>query len=150
MRRKPFAGKTLNNTTEYEISFSDVDSMGVVWHGHYVRLLEYGREAWGKQYGMGYMDVYAAGYMIPVVHLQCDYKAPLVYGDRVEIRSRFLLQNTAKLQFEYELHAVASGILVCTGKSSQVFIDAQKRELQLTLPEFYRLWLEGVTTDIAQ
>ena len=35
----------LKNTIEHAIKFSEVDSLRVVWHGHYVRYFEDGREA---------------------------------------------------------------------------------------------------------
>jgi len=117
--------------------------MGVVWHGHYLRFFEYGREAWGKQYKFGYMDVYRAGYMIPVVDMDCRYRAPLQYGDVVEIRARFWVEGTAKMRFDYELRREADGQLVCTGSSTQVFIDAERRELQIALPEFFGDWLKA-------
>ena len=141
MRKKSLhTGKMLAHSTEYTVSFSDVDSMGVVWHGHYVRFLEYGREAWGKHYTMNYMDVYKYGYMIPVVQVLCDYKAPLLYEDVVIISVRFLAMASAKLQFEYELHRKSDGMLVATGQTTQVFIDAQHRELQIAMPAFFAEW----------
>lgn len=142
MRRKSsFTGKILSYNANYTISFSEVDSMGVVWHGHYVRFLEYGREAWGKHYGMNYMDVYKQGYMIPVVQVACDYKAPLLYEDVVRIESRFHLALSAKMQFEYELFRLSDNKLVFTAQTTQVFIDAQNRELQIAVPAFFEQWI---------
>jgi acyl-CoA thioester hydrolase len=34
--------------TEIRIRFSEVDSMGVVWHGNYIRYFEDGRESFGN------------------------------------------------------------------------------------------------------
>lgn len=142
MRRKThFTGKTLEHRTRYTLSFSDVDSMGVMWHGHYTRLLEYGREAWGQHYGMGYMDVYRHGFMIPIVQLTADYKAPLRYEDSVDIHAKFLAVNAAKLMFEYELYRHSDQTLVCTASTTQVFIDSEHRELQIALPPFFEAWL---------
>lgn len=142
MRRKSsFTGKILSYTADYTVSFSEVDSMGVVWHGHYVRFLEYGREAWGKHYGMNYMDVYKHGYMIPVVQVTCDYKAPLLYEDVVRIESRFQVALSAKMQFEYDLFRLSDNKLVFTAQTTQVFIDAQNRELQIAVPSFFEQWI---------
>ena len=41
----------LKNTVEIPIRFSEVDSLHVVWHGHYVKYFEDGREAFGKDFG---------------------------------------------------------------------------------------------------
>jgi len=48
----------LKNTTQIIVKFSEVDSLRVVWHGHYVRYFEDGREAFGKQYNLGYLDIF--------------------------------------------------------------------------------------------
>ena len=36
-KRRILTGKTLTHVFEEDVKFSDVDSMAVVWHGHYVR-----------------------------------------------------------------------------------------------------------------
>ncbi|MCH5716298.1 acyl-CoA thioesterase [Niabella hibiscisoli] len=47
--------RTLSHTIEVLIRFNEADPLGIVWHGHYVRYFEDGREAFGEQYGIGYM-----------------------------------------------------------------------------------------------
>ena len=44
--------KELINRSKIEVRFSEVDSMSVVWHGNYVKYLEDGREAFGKEFGL--------------------------------------------------------------------------------------------------
>ena len=46
------------NKTEVPIRFSEVDSLRVVWHGHYIKFFEDGREAFGREHGLTYLDVY--------------------------------------------------------------------------------------------
>ena len=41
--------------TEIRVRFSEVDSMGVVWHGNYLKYFEDGREAFGRKHGLGYV-----------------------------------------------------------------------------------------------
>ncbi len=55
----------LTDNTTIKVRFSEVDSMQIVWHGEYVRYFEDGRESFGKHYGLGYMDIYREGYMVP-------------------------------------------------------------------------------------
>ena len=40
------------------VRFDEVDALGIVWHGNYVKYLEDGREAWGRKYGIPYMTIY--------------------------------------------------------------------------------------------
>lgn len=48
----------LTERFEQRVRFDEVDSLGIVWHGHYVKYLEDGREAWGRKYGLTYLGMY--------------------------------------------------------------------------------------------
>ena len=41
---------------EYRIRFSDVDPMGVLWHGRYAHLFEQANEEIGRAIGMSYSE----------------------------------------------------------------------------------------------
>ena len=125
--------------TETQVRFSEVDSMGVVWHGNYVRYFEDGREAFGNLYGINYMDFYRVGVMIPIVKISCDYKKPLKYGDTAIIETRFVNCEAAKLQYEYTIYRNNTDEIVATGSSLQVFLN-QEMELLLDLPPFFYEW----------
>ena len=59
--------KEMINRTEVLVRFNEADPLGIVWHGHYIRYFEDGRESFGKTHGLGYLDVYKLGYVTPVV-----------------------------------------------------------------------------------
>ncbi len=65
---------TLTDRTEVKVRFGEVDSMGIVWHGNYVKYIEEGRESFGKKYGISYLDIYANDVMAPVVNMNIDFK----------------------------------------------------------------------------
>lgn len=130
----------LKNTTEIPIKFSEVDSLRVVWHGHYVRYFEDGREAFGKQYNLGYLDIYENGLAVPMVDLQVNFKRILEYGDSVIIETTFINSPAAKLIFEYKIISVKHGYVVCTGRSTQVFMIPESKELRITMPPFMEEW----------
>jgi acyl-CoA thioester hydrolase len=129
----------LIHTSETTIRFSEVDSMRIVWHGNYIKFFEDGREAFGKQYGIGYLDMYAAGLMTPVVEISCNYKKQLSYGDEVIIETKYINTEAAKILFHYDLYRKNDHELVATGKSVQVFLD-KNGELLLTVPDYIIEW----------
>ena len=43
----------LTAQVEIPIRFSEVDSMGIVWHGSYAAYVEEAREAFGVKYNLG-------------------------------------------------------------------------------------------------
>lgn len=131
---------SLTNTIEIEVKFSDVDMLGVVWHGNYIRYFEDGREAFGRQYGLGYMDVYNAGFIVPIVNVNCDYKRFLRYEDKVIIETIYTPAQSAKINFNYRLLNAKTGELIVKGSSMQVFVHRDNFELQLTNPDFFVDW----------
>ncbi len=132
--------KELSSKTEVMVRFNEADPLGIVWHGHYIRYFEDGREAFGITHGLGYLDVYKQGFVIPVVSVQCDFKRSLRYGDKVIVETKYLPCEAAKMKFTYRLFNAVTGELVATGSSVQVFLDKENSELQLANPPFFEDW----------
>lgn len=129
----------LTNRTTFKVRFSEIDSMQIVWHGEYVRYFEDGREAFGKQYGLGYMDIYAKGYMVPIVDLTCQFKQSLSFGEEAIVETRYIACDAAKIKFEYVIYRATDHHIVATGSTTQVFLNLNK-ELELVNPHFYTEW----------
>jgi len=125
--------------SEINIRFNEVDSIEIVWHGHYISYFEQGREAFGKEHDFGYMICKRAGYVVPIVQIHCDYKQKLEYEDEVFIQTEFVDSPAAKLIFNYRIYKNKERVLVATGKSVQVFVD-MKGELCYTAPAFFKEW----------
>jgi acyl-CoA thioester hydrolase len=132
--------KTLIEKTEIRVRFNEADPLGIVWHGHYIRYFEDGREAFGNKYGIGYLDFYDHGYIVPIVSVHCDYKKSLRYGDRVIIETKYVPLEAAKMKFTYSLFNAQTGDLVASGYSIQVFLERDTSVLQLTNPPFFEEW----------
>src|ERR1700730_6234179 len=114
---------SLHDRSEILVRVNEADPLGIVWHGHYIRYFEDGREAFGNKYGIGYLDFYKQGIIVPIVSIQCDYKKSLRYGERVIVETQYIPCEAAKLNFDYQLFNAATGQLVATGSSVQVFLD---------------------------
>ena len=135
---------TLTTRTEVKVRFNEVDSLGIAWHGHYVRYFEDGREAFGAEHGLGYLDVYGHGLVTPIVQLTCDYKRPLTYGDSILIETTFVDNPAARLHFSYQVFQMARHELVATGSTTQVFLERESRTLLLNSPDFFEQWKQRV------
>ncbi len=133
----------LEETCVIPIRFHEVDSMGVVWHGHYVAYIEESRRALGRHYGVDYTTFFAHHTPAPVVQLRVDYLAPARLADTLAVTARLFKSEAAKLEFEYEIRRQGDRGLLAFGTSLQVFTNLQG-ELLLTLPPFmverYRAW----------
>ncbi|HMT29150.1 MAG TPA: acyl-CoA thioesterase [Bacteroidia bacterium] len=132
--------KSLVSRLEFKVRFNEVDPLGIVWHGHYIRFFEDGREAFGSQHGLAYMDIYHQGFVAPVVNINCNYKKSLEYGDYAVVETTFVNHPAAKIIFNYKIFLTSTNELIAEGTSTQVFLDSEKRQLQLVAPAFYEKW----------
>jgi acyl-CoA thioester hydrolase len=130
----------LISKTEVLVRFNEADPLGIVWHGHYIRYFEDGREDFGRLYGIGYLDFFNNGFVIPVVNVDCSFKKSLRYGDSVIVETSFIPCDAAKIKFSYRLFNKKTGELVATGSSVQVFLDKEHSSLQLLNPPFFEEW----------
>jgi len=129
----------LKSTVEFPVRFSEVDSMQIVWHGHYVKYMEEGREDFGRKFGISYMMIKAEGYVAPVVKLSCDFKKTLSYNDTVIVETSYMDSPAAKIIYSFKIFRGSNKELVATGESIQVFLDINN-ELVLTIPTFFADW----------
>lgn len=131
--------RTLSASKKFEIRFSEVDSMSIVWHGSYPLYFEDAREEFGKKYGLGYMTIFGNGYYAPLVELSFKYKKPLIYEMQPVITITYVPTESAKIVFDYEISDEHDGSVYATGRSVQVFMDSNY-QLVWENPEFYQEW----------
>jgi len=129
----------LMTETLIKVRFSEVDSMGVVWHGQYIKYFEDGREDFGNKFSVNYMDFYKQGILVPIVKIECNYKKPLVYGDTALVETRFVDCEAAKTVFFYTVYNNKNHEIVATGSSMQVFMNLD-HELLLNFPPSFLEW----------
>jgi acyl-CoA thioester hydrolase len=130
----------LISEVEFDIRFSETDAMGVVWHGNYLKFFEDGREAFGKKFGIEYLDIYSKGYFTPIVKSKINHKSSIDYGHRAKIITTLIPSRAAKIIFEYEIINLTTGKTSAIGSTMQVFLSVKTRELELFIPDFYEDW----------
>lgn len=140
IKRKEQYKKATNLTVskDIRIRFNETDPLGIVWHGYYITYFEDGREAFGREHGISYLDVQANGYTTPIVKSVCEHKLSLKYGDIARIETTFINSPAAKMIFSYVIFD-PQGQVACTGETVQVFLN-EKGELMLNNPSFFEEW----------
>lgn len=132
--------KTLTNKKEITVRFSECDALKMVWHGNYVKYFEDGRESFGQEFGLAYLKIYEeAGFVAPIIHLECDYKKMVGLSEQITIETTFVDSPAAKLIFKYKIYNQKQE-LVCEGKTIQVFVNNDSKELMITIPPFIEKW----------
>lgn len=132
------------------IHFSDVDPMGILWHGRFAKLFEKANEALGALCGMRYSDFYRDHIRAPIVQFHVDYFAPVPLADEVQITGKMIWSDSARMDIEYEIHT-GTGKLAATGYTVQMFVD--DKGVPLLAPpamqeECRRRWLAGELSDL--
>jgi acyl-CoA thioester hydrolase len=132
----------LTVTQDIRVRFNETDPLGIVWHGYYITYFEDGREAFGREHGISYLDIHAHGYTTPIVRSECEHKMPLRYGDIARIETTIVDSPAAKMIFRYKIFD-ANGNVACTGETIQVFLDGNG-DLSLNMPAFFEEWRRKV------
>lgn len=134
--------KTLTHIETCKVRFNEVDSLGIVWHGHYIVYFEDGREAFGKKHGISYLDVKKNGFVTPIVKTSTEHFLPLKYGETFTVETTFVSSEAAKMIFRFQIFNEERK-LVCSGETVQVFLD-QNDQLCLYNPPFFQEWKKKV------
>ena len=131
--------KFRSHEVQLKVPFHDLDPLQIVWHGNYVKYMEDGREAFGKEYDLGYMNFFNAELIVPIVKIDINYKKDLRYEDSILIETRFVDSPAAKIIFEYKIYNMGNDELVTTGSTTQVFLN-KERQLLLNTPPMFEEW----------
>jgi acyl-CoA thioester hydrolase len=128
---------------ELDVRFPEVDSYGVVWHGHYILYFEVARNALCAAGGLTPAVALAAGYKVPITRVNCELKRSARLDDRLEVTTTLRVPETAKLVMDYEVRRLPSKELLALGTTEQVLLNPSG-ELLLTFPAPVRALVERV------
>ncbi|MBL4847036.1 MAG: acyl-CoA thioesterase [Planctomycetes bacterium] len=132
-------GPFLEATAAVRVRFQEVDSLRIVWHGHYMTYCEEGRLAFGREFELGYDDLARSELAAPIVHAELDFHAPARFGEELAVRTRLYPVPGAQLQFRYRI--TRQGSLLATGFSVQAFTTLTG-EPWITRPPLYTEFLQ--------
>ena len=100
------------------VIYGDTDQMGVVYHANYFRYFEFSRMEFFRMRGGSYREMERDGFMLPVVEVSCQYKAPARYDDLLLIRPTVSELRRASIVFTYEVaREEEPSTLLCTGRT---------------------------------
>ena len=128
------------------VSFSEVDIIGIVWHGRYPVYFEEGSAELGRRFGLAFKDYYKANLRAPVVQFHIDYFKPLVLDEEFIVQASLVWCEGARLNTEYAIIKEDESI-ASAGFTVQMLIDAGSNEIciasPLLLEECRNKWKSG-------
>lgn len=116
--------------------------MGVVYYGNYATYFEVGRVELLRDLGMIYAEMEKSGTMLPVVHLDMDFKAGARYDEELVLETSIRDVPSRKISFYHVLKNSEDKTLV-TGKVVLVFVDTKTFKTKQCPEDFKALLLKA-------
>ncbi len=122
----------------HTVQYYETDKMGVTHHSNYIRWMEEARVDFLDQLGWPYVRLEEEGLVSPVLAVECRYKAPTRFGDRIAVSVVLGAFKGLRMTLRYSMKN-EEGRIVFQGRSEHAFLDRGGRPLRLdkVLPAFY-------------
>jgi acyl-CoA thioester hydrolase len=121
--------------TEYRVTFSDTDAMGVVYYANYFEWFEIGRTEFFRSLGISYKELDARGFVTPVVEAYCKFIKPARYDEVLLIDTRVSVFKRATIRFEYSVIQKKDGLKLAEGYTVHAFLNKEDGKI-VRIPEY--------------
>lgn len=120
----------------------DTDATGVLYFSEQFNFAMETFEEFLKEKGFSLQAMTASPYLLPVVHAEADYFAPLMVGDELEISLVVEHIGTTSIILQYVLRDPKREIEVGRAKIIHVVVDRESRA-SVPVPDFLRALLQN-------
>ncbi|MCX7905298.1 MAG: acyl-CoA thioesterase [Elusimicrobiales bacterium] len=110
--------------TKRQIYYYDTDAEGVVYYGNYLRFLEEARTKMLEDEGFKLKELANKNILFAIKRQEIDYKAPIYYGEIIEIKTKIEEITSYRIRFYYEIFnsigqktTIARTDMVCINKN---------------------------------
>ena len=117
-----------------DVPFHDVDTMNVVWHGHYLKYFEIARCKLLDQFHYNYKQMLASGYAWPVIESHVRYVQGIEFEQKIRVRA-ILKEWENRLKIEYQIFDEKKKKRLTKGYTSQVAVHIETREMCFQSPQ---------------
>ena len=127
----------MKKSYKFRVEFYDTDSMGVVWHGNYVKYCEMARCAFLREIGYTYIDMKNDGYAYPIVKMDFKFVRPAMFDDEICVEVE-LSEFESLLKFKYTIKNADTGEILCKATTAQAAVNLENMETCFYLPEILK------------
>ncbi|MES2933031.1 MAG: thioesterase family protein [Pseudomonadota bacterium] len=114
-------------------AFHDLDPMGIVWHGNYLKYLEIARCALLAKFNYDYPQMRDSGYSWPIVDMRMKYIGSSTFGQALVIRAE-ITEWENRLKIEYLITDAGTGRKLNKAHTIQVAVELATGEMQYLCP----------------
>ncbi len=130
-----------------QVRLKDTDATGVLYFAEQFRMALETFEEFLKSRGFSLKQLLESSYLMPVVHAEGDYFAPLMVGDELEISMRVVKVGTSSVTLEYAFRDLGRGLEVGRVQIVHVVVEKEKRT-SVPIPDFLRAILESEVAEL--
>ena len=134
--------------TPYSVRFADVDNAGIFYYPRFFHAFHVAFEQWWEQeFGRGYhliLNEDKVGF--PAVHIDCDFKKPVVFGEPYEICLGVKRIGKTSVTFRYEIRHRDTGELHAVTDTTKAVVDMNLFKAR-RLPDDIRAAFEKLLID---
>lgn len=125
----------ITHDTFRRVLYAETDKMGYLYYGHYASYYETGRAEFIRDHGITYHDLEVIhGIMMPVAHLECRYRLPARYDEKLTIRT--YLKEIPRRIFHVEHDIInPEGKIINSGVVKLFFVE-MKSGKNVSCPEY--------------
>ena len=123
----------LSHEIEITPAFHDLDPMGVVWHGNYLKYFELARCALLQRFDYDYGQMRESGYFWPIVDLRSKYVRSAHGNQRLKVRAE-IVEWENRLKIEYRIRDAQSGEVLTRAHTIQVAVDIATGAMRYASP----------------
>jgi acyl-CoA thioester hydrolase len=137
--------------TPGRVQFGHVDRYGTLWHGHVPAFLEIARADLARPFALGASDLLKAGLTVPMLELDCQYKAPAFDDEALVVQCTLLRPQLPlpELVFLYRIVRAASHDEIARARTRQLFVRPDGR-LIVRVPHAIQQRLDSVWGHLAK
>ncbi|EIC13707.1 acyl-CoA thioesterase [Kingella kingae] len=125
------------HSLELDVPFFDVDSLFIVWHGHYVKYFEMARCAFLAEIQHDYNVMRETGFAYPIVKLDVKYIKPATFGQKIRVEMA-VVEFESCLKVNYTITDVKTGTKLTKASTTQVAVRIDNGEMQFQTPDVFQ------------
>ena len=125
-----------------QLRLKDTDATGVLYFSEQFKFALETFEEFLKERGFSWRELMASPFLLPVVHAEADYIAPLMVGDEMEIRLKVAKVGTSSITLHYSIRDRKRHCEVGKVEIVHVVVDKVTRT-SVPIPDFLRVILEN-------
>jgi acyl-CoA thioester hydrolase len=116
----------IRTVTEIRVRYAETDMMGIVYHSRYLPWFECARIQLLDELGCPYREMEDLGVRLPVVEVNCRYRQPATFDDKVSVTAEIREMPRARVHIHYSATR-NDGQLLCEAWTLHGFMDKENR-----------------------